>query len=165
MLLDDIATVLIANSVASSSGEGGWYLWKSHLPDSTYIANLAVAIIETGGYAPDASVELARPTFQLLTRGRSIMQVSTAYEEARAKAQEANDALHAYTPGQINEHHYVGIWAEQDAFFAGLDEGDRPMFSQNFRVQRSWGKTPHILVETGDALLQETGDYLQLDEA
>lgn len=136
-LLDDIGTALSTNSVASSSGESGWYLWKGHMPDSTYVADRAIAVLQTAGFAPDAATEVDRPAFQLLTRGPSIMQVSTAYELVEAKAQAAAAVLHAITPGAINGRHYVGVWAEQDPFFAGLDESDRVVFSQNFRVQRS----------------------------
>lgn len=137
-LLDDMATVLSTNAVASSSGSGvGWYLWKSRMPDSTQVADRAVALIETGGYAPEASVDVDKPGLWVRTRGAPITSSSSAYEEARTKAAEVQAALHAMQPGTVGTTHYVGVWAEQSAFFAGYDDSERPVFSQNFRVQVS----------------------------
>ena len=135
--LEEIKVQLSTNSVASSSGEGGWYIALGQLPDSTAVPDRIVALLQTGGGAPDAATEVDRPGLQVLTRGLSLMNNSTAYEEAEAKAQEVKRTLHAMTPGSLDGRHYVGIWAEQDPFFAGYDESDRPRFSQNFRVMRS----------------------------
>ena len=135
--LVELGDRLSSQDVASSSGKSGWYLALGQMPDSTAIADRVVALLQTGGFAPDAATEVDRPSFQVLTRGLSIMANSTAYEEAEAKAQAVKRALHALTPGSLGGRHYVGIWAEQDPFFAGYDESERPHFSQNFRVMRS----------------------------
>ena len=135
MLLDEIGGVLSTGGVASSSGP--FYLWLGQLPDSTVIPDRAVAILETGGYAPEARAELDRPTFQVLTRGAAVTAVSTAYEEARTKAEAVKTALHALAPGTYSGRHYGGVWAEQDPIHLGLDDSDRPLFSQNFRAMRS----------------------------
>ena len=141
-LLDEIGVRLSSQAVASSSGtvtgDETWRLALGFMPDSTLLGDTVVAVIETPGLAPDAATEIDRPGFQVLTRGESLIDTSTAYEAARAKAEEVKTALHAITPGSLGGgHHYTGIWAQQDPFFAGLDESDRPVFSQNFRAQRS----------------------------
>ena len=135
--LDEIASRLSSQGVASSSGEQGFFLVRGFLPDSTVLPNRLMAIIQTGGQAPDASVEIDRPGLQVLTRGQSLMTVSSAYQVAEAKAQAAKRALHALTPGSLDGRHYVGIWATQDPFFMGYDSEYRPLFSENFVTQRS----------------------------
>lgn len=141
-LLDEIGARLSSQGVASSSGEGSVEVWKlvlGHLPDSTQLGDTVVAVLESGGLAPDAATEVDRPTFQVITRGESLIDTSTAYQTARAKASCASSVLHAVAPGQLGAsgNHYTGIWAQQEPFFAGLDEKDRPMFSQNFLAMRS----------------------------
>ena len=136
-LLDELNGILSTAGVASSSGESGWYLALGLLPDSTVWPDKTVALIQTQGYAPEASVEIDKPSFQVLTRGESVMQTSTAYQVAEAKAYQVHTTLHAITPGAYSSRQYPGIWAEQTPFFLGFDESDRPVFSQNFRTMRS----------------------------
>jgi len=136
-LLDEIGAWLAAQSVASSSGEDGFFLGLGMMMDSTVLADRMIAVIETGGLAPDAATEVDRPGFQVITRGASTQSVSTAYPEAESKAEAASLALHAIAPGSLSGRHYVGIWATQSHFFLGYDEEGRPLFSQNFLAQRS----------------------------
>jgi hypothetical protein len=136
-LLDEVASRLSSQGVASSSGEDGFYLVRGWLPDSTALPDQMMAVIQTGGQAADAAVEIDRPGLQVLTRGQSLQTTSSAYQEAEAKAQAAKSALHAITPGSLDGRHYVGIWATQDPFFMGYDSEYRPLFSENFILQRS----------------------------
>jgi len=137
-LLAEIGAMLSTAGVASSSGESGWYLALSLLPDSTVWPDKTVAVIQGNpGYAPDAATEVDRPVFQVLTRGESPRTTSSAYQDCETKARAAYTALHAKTPGSYSSHHYTGIWAEQEPFFAGYDDSDRVIFSQNFRAMRS----------------------------
>ena len=136
-LVAEIGARLSTQGVASSSGEGGYYLGLGTLMDSTVLPDRMVAVIQTGGQAPDAATEVDRPGFQIITRGPSMMTESSAYPEAEAKAQAAKVALHGMTPGTLSGRHYVGIWATQDPFFIGYDDEYRPLFSENFVAQRS----------------------------
>lgn len=136
-LLPELGDKLSSQSVASSSGVGGWFISYGEMPDSTATADRMVALLQTGGFAPDAATEVDRPAMQLLVRGQSRTDASTAYEEAETKAQEVKGVLHGITPGTIDGRHYVGIWAEQDPFFGGYDENRRPVFVTNYRIQRS----------------------------
>ena len=137
MLLDEIGTRLDDQGIASSSGDDGWVLMKSMLPDSSALQNKIVALIETPGEAPDAYTELDKPHFQVLVRGDSIATVSSAYSVASAKADEIKRDLHAITPGSLSGRHYAGIWALQDPFLLEMDKSDRPVLVINFRAFRS----------------------------
>jgi hypothetical protein len=137
-ILPELGDKLSSQSVASSSGAGDFFLTYGEMPDSTAVASdRMVALLQTQGFAPDAATEVDRPAVQLLVRGQSRTDASTAYEEAEAKAQEAKRVLHGITPGDIGGRHYVGIWAEQDPFFGGYDERRRPVFVTNYRIERS----------------------------
>ena len=137
MLLDEIGNRLDDSGIASSSGDDGWVLMKSMLPDSSALQNKIVALIETPGEAPDAYTELDKPHFQVLVRGDSIATVSSAYSVASAKADEIKRDLHAITPGSLSGRHYAGIWALQDPFLLEMDKSDRPVLVINFRAFRS----------------------------
>lgn len=136
-ILDEIATRLDDQGIASSSGDDGWVLMKSMLPDSSALQDKMVALIEVLGEAPDAYTELDKPHFQVLVRGDPITTVSSSYEEARAKAEEIKIDLHAITPGSLSGRHYAGIWALQDPFLLEYDKSDRPVLQCDYRAFRS----------------------------
>ena len=136
-ILDEIATRLDDQGIASSSGDDGWVLTKSMLPDSSALQDKMVALIEVLGEAPDAYTELDRPHFQVLVRGDPITTVSSSYETARAKAEEIKIDLHAITPGSLSGRHYVGIWALHDPFLLEYDKSDRPVLVADYRAFRS----------------------------
>lgn len=136
--LDEVAAIIDANTTAAGTGSD-FPIFRSHLPDSTVLGDRAVALIHTEGFGDMARVEVGGPGLQVVTRGRSILQTSTAYEEAYAVAEAVRSSLHEYTGTSASSsgNHYVGIWSENGPFFAGFDETMRPLFSNNFRVQRS----------------------------
>ena len=71
-------------------------------------------------------------------RGLPYNQYSTGYPDAMAVAVAVKNALHGFTGlSSAGSHNYVGIWSENGPFFIGFDESKRPIFSANFRVQRS----------------------------
>lgn len=136
-LLDELGTVLSTQSIASSSGEGGWYLALSMMPDSTASPDRIVAVIPTPGTPPLATVELDEPGVQIRVRGQSYMSASTAFQEAWSKAEAAYTALHGLAPGTYSGRYYAGIWAEQSPFLLRYDENNRPEVAFNLRVYRS----------------------------
>lgn len=137
MLLDEIGDRLDAQGIASSSGDDGWVLMKSMLPDSSALQDKMVALIEVPGDAPDGYTELDRPHFQVLVRGDPITQVSSAYEEARAKAEEIKIDLHTLAPATLSGRYFPAMWALQDPFLLEYDASDRPVLSIDFRAFRS----------------------------
>lgn len=137
MILDEIATRLDDQGIASSSGDDGWVLMKSMLPDSSALQDKMVALIEVPGEAPDGYTELDRPHFQVLVRGDPITTVSDSYEQARAKAEEIKIDLHTLGPVTLSGRYFPAIWAMQDPFLLGYDKSDRPVLSIDFRAFRS----------------------------
>lgn len=137
MILDEIGTRLDDQGIASSSGDDGWVLMKSMLPDSSTLQDKIVALIEVLGEAPDGYTELDRPHFQVLVRGDPITQVSSSYEEARAKAEEIKIDLHTLAPITLSGRYFPAIWALQDPFLLEYDQNDRPVLSVDFRAFRS----------------------------
>ncbi len=137
MILDEIGTRLDDQGIASSSGDDGWVLMKSMLPDSSTLQDKIVALIEVLGEAPDGYTELDRPHFQVLVRGDPITQVSSSYEEARAKAEEIKIDLHTLAPVTLSGRYFPAMWALQDPFLLEYDQNDRPVLSVDFRAFRS----------------------------
>ena len=136
-LLDEIGTRLDDQGIASSSGDDGWVLMKSMLPDSSALQDKLVALIEVLGEPPDAYTELDKPHFQVLVRGDPITQVSSSYEEARAKAEEIKIDLHTLAPVTLSGRYYAALWVLQDPFLLEYDQNDRPVLSVDFRAFRS----------------------------
>lgn len=136
-MLQEIGTELDYKGIASTSGADGWFLMKSMLPDSSALPDKVVALIETPGEPPDARNDLDKPHFQVLVRGDSITTVSSAYEEASAKAKEIKRDLHRIGPATLRGRYYPAMWVLQDPFLLEYDKSDRPTFVMNIRAFRS----------------------------
>lgn len=136
-LLQEVGTHLAYDGLASSSGTDGWVLVKSMLPDSSTLQDKIVALIETPGEPPDAYTEVDKPHFQVVVRGDPITQVSSAYEEASAKAKEIKRNLHRAGPDTFRGRYFPALWALQDPFLLEMDQNDRPTFVMNMRAFRS----------------------------
>lgn len=144
MLLDEVGGYLAAQSLASSSGANGWVLYKGWLPDSTVLADKAVALIETGGMPPSPGrIEVEYPTFQVKVRGGVLMQSTGAYLAARTEAEAIKTALHGLGPVQLPSSSAASAWyyrdivALQSPAFVGMDAQQRPVFVCNYRADRS----------------------------
>jgi hypothetical protein len=131
-MLEEIGTILSTQSIASSSGVGGWLLALSIMPDSTAIQDRVVSIAQTAGGPSLATVELDESAFQVRVRG-------TVYDwtAAEAKAIEVYQALHGLTPGTYSGRHYAGVWAQQPPFLLEYDDSNRPHLVNNYRALRS----------------------------
>lgn len=131
-VLDDLGTPLA--SVASSSGANGYFLSRGMMPDSSVATDRMVALIEMGGSARILGPNLTDATVQVLVRGPQMTQVSSAYRDAQAVAQQAKHALHGFTATTVNGRYYVAIQAQQEPYSIGEDEVQRPLFSATYRV-------------------------------
>ena len=138
-LLDEIATWLTAGGIASTAGSTGWQLWKGAMPDSTAVGDRAVLVRQTGGLPPIWTLDIDQPSFQVVVRGARLTQVSSAYKEARAKAQSVRDRLHFQVGQAVADIAYPGILAVQEPTFAGDDLQQRPLFVCNYRAWRLAG--------------------------
>lgn len=136
-MLDDLGAKLAALGLASSSGAGNFVLVKSWLPDSCQLQDRAVALIEYGGEAPNPRAELDSPRVQVLVRGARLTQVSSAYREARDKAESIKLALHGLTTTSSSGRYYPGVLALQDPFLREYDAVRRPVIVCNYKVWRS----------------------------
>jgi len=142
MLLDDVATYIVAQStkftlLAGSAGN----LAKSKMMD-TITPDTTVALYETGGTATaqsfstgtGATVEYEQPGLQVLSR-------STNYQTARNNAQTIFTMLDGFTgtlptaTGPV----YLSIDANQSPFPVGPDANGRWLISLNFNIRKAIG--------------------------
>jgi hypothetical protein len=138
MLLDELNARFSAQLYASSSGSGSpaWYLWLGNMADSTAFPDRGVALLESGGPPEILNLRIDQPLFQVLVRGARTNQVSSAYEEAREKAEQIKFGLHMLTDATLSGVRYLQIQAEQEPFYIGNDANERPVFSCNYRAWR-----------------------------
>lgn len=136
--LDEISTILSGSTVAAEPGgstTSGWYMYKSHLPDSSTIPDKGIGLIETAGAGVEERVGLDNLGLELVIRGDPLNSTeSDPYATAQAKMTQARDVLSGYTGTTTTK--YVGIWCVNHTFF-GYDESWRPIFIANFRVKRA----------------------------
>lgn len=138
--LEEIEAIIVAGSTLVGDGTS-FPVFLGHMPDSTR-ANMpdrSVALLHNSGGPDYGRVEIERPALQVLTRGASIYDASTAYEEASSLAHDIKNVLHEFTgdSGLSGGKAYVGIWNMSGPFFLGFDDSMRPVFSNNFRILRS----------------------------
>ena len=93
-----------------------------------------ITVIDSGGFTPESGYTLDNPTVQILVRG-----AKDAYVSAWNKAQQIKVYLHNYSEAspQSDNSRIIGIWAMGDILFIEWDESNRPVFSINFRIQRT----------------------------
>ena len=135
MLLDEIATRLIAQSVgglpgstAASTSGTGWTIWSRQLgptPDQS------IAIVPTGGFQREDRAFVDRPTFQIVVRAGKDTSSSLETKVAAVDA-----ALNAFD-GTLSSRVYVDINRQGDYLWLGRDENGRPMYSLNYLAHRS----------------------------
>ena len=136
-MLTEVAQYIADANLAATSGSGtGWYLWKGGMPDSTAIPDRAVLVRNTGGPEPIWTLGIEQPAFQVVVRGARTVDVSSAYKEARAMAQDVRDRLHFTVGASLSGVAYPGILAEQEPFYMGEDLDQRPVFVCNYRAWR-----------------------------
>jgi hypothetical protein len=137
--LEEIEAIIVAGTTEAGDGTS-FPIFLGHMPDSTTagVPDRSVAVLASIGFPDYGRVEIEEPGLQVLVRGASITEVSTAYEEAASAAHSIKNALHGYTGKPVAEgKHYVGIWNQSGPFFIGHDESMRPVFSTNLRILRS----------------------------
>lgn len=141
--LQEIATIVQTGTSVAGTTHATWPMYRGHLPDSTLIGDRAVALLHAPGMGDmggaDADrCDIERPGLQVLVRGLSLSQYSSAYVEAEEVGRAVKNALHGFTGlSSAGGSRYVGIWNEGGPGFIGFDMSMRPMFSANLRVERS----------------------------
>jgi hypothetical protein len=137
--LEEIEAIIVAGTTHAGAGSD-FPIFLGHLPDSTVasVTDRAVGVIPTVGGPSMARVEIDEPGLQVVVRGASVYETSTAFEEAWGVAVEVRDSLHEFTGEPSSDGKLVvGIWNQSGPFLVGFDHSMRPVFSNNFRVMRS----------------------------
>ena len=128
-------SVDIKDMLASSAVGVGTFntdLFIGEEPTGVKTQDAVVTIFDTGGFAPEAMVDIHYPTVMVRIRG-----TKNGYLAAYTKAESIKTALHKLTKETWNSTLYIQILAQSDILFNGYDEKDRPVFSINFGIQRS----------------------------
>lgn len=141
-MLQEVATLIAAGSTAEA-GSTTWPVYGGGFYDVEGTLDRQVALIRGPGL-PDLGgtssgrAEVERPTLQVLVRGLKQNEASSAYEDAAELAVAVKNALHGHVGvSSSGGTHYVGIWHQNGPAWLGADESGRPVFSMNFRVERS----------------------------
>lgn len=123
----DVRDVLVSAGIATA-GTDLFIGFEPNTPDAT------VTLYDSGSTnAPDATIGLYYPLIQVRVRGTR----RTGYQVAYARISSIRDLLIIRPAGLINATWYVGFWATSDVLFLSYDDQKRPIFTCNFRTQRS----------------------------
>lgn len=124
----DIKNILVAEGI----GVLATSIFVGVIPDNSAVADIAIGILDSGGYAPTSDYVIDNPTVQIIVRG-----VPGGYAAAYNKAEEIKEVLHDLHNESYGEDRYLGIWAASDILFLEFDGMNRPLFSVNFEVLRT----------------------------
>ncbi len=119
-LIDDVASYLAAGGI----GTVGTDIFKSYKADNP---DAQVAVLDTGGPAPDAYLPIRNPTFQIYVR-------NTNYTAGRAKIDAVVSLLRAanFTSGST---YFYFVLALQEPGHLGVDDFGRDEFTVNFQCK------------------------------
>lgn len=131
MILDELATYLQGQGVASTSQSASWAVFKGFEPDTP---DKCISLFETGGNPNEQNVNtpVDRPTFQLRVRADDY-----GYSTGRAKIAAARTALELIGNSTLSTRRYVHVVAMSEPVSLGLDENQRPRWVQNYSAIRS----------------------------
>jgi len=131
IMLVDIAGRLQTAGIGTIGAATGWSIRVAEVPDKP---DTCISVFEYAGSPSDISLDGARdvsPGLQVRVRGER-----NKYITAREKAEAVALNLDGVGNTTINGMVYKYIFANHQPAFAGLDEAQRPWFSQNFRVSK-----------------------------
>jgi len=127
---DDIGTMLQNDGV----GVLGTTLRINKQPEGEPSSAPIVIIYDTGGTSPEATGKIFdKPTINIRVVG-----LDGGISAAITLAQTIKSALHQRTPETIGGARYMGIWQMGDILFVEYDEKNRPVFSLNFWIHRTY---------------------------
>jgi hypothetical protein len=133
VILDELATLLQTAGVGTISTT----LFKGQVPlDSpATVATPLVALLEIPGLPPLRAHDgqrIGQPVIQIVSRG-----APHGYAQARAKAQQAWDALDGVTNTTLSGVAYLQIQALQEPFLLKIDDSHRPFLVFSVRCMRA----------------------------
>lgn len=127
----DIAGFLATNAC----GTVGSSIFVTRLPDTpdqVILVSSQTSLSPVVSTGTSTFMNTDRPNIQVLIRA-NINQNSAGY----TLAEKVKNALHGKGPLTLNGTRYHSIFAISDIMELGVDEKLRPVFSVNFRVERS----------------------------
>jgi hypothetical protein len=104
-------------------------LFISRMPESP---DVCVALFDYSGLPPEPGYDYFYPSVQVRVRGNQ-----GGYQAAWTVAESIRDFLRDIHDETWNSTKYVHIWCQGDILSLGQDENNRPIFSINFRIQRT----------------------------
>ena len=129
IMLADIASRLQNGTIGTIGATTGWTIRVAEIPNAP---DTCVSLYEYAGLPSDLTLDGTRdvtPGLQVRVRGER-----NGYIAARQKAEAISVLLDGISNITINGTKYKYIFATQQPSFMGLDENQRPMWVQNFRV-------------------------------
>ncbi len=129
IMLAEIAAMLQTGGIGTLGATTGWTIRVAEIPDTP---NTCVTLYEYAGMPSDHTHDGTRdvmPGLQVRVRGDR-----NGYIAARDKAEAISVLLDGIGNTTIGTHVYKYIFSTQQPSFMGLDENQRPMWVQNFRI-------------------------------
>ena len=129
---DDILDMLIADALVTAAVTG--FTNKEPGENDLKDSNAYLMVYDTGGFDPEATGKnFDKPTINIRVKGKP-----GDYDGAVILIQGVKDSLHQRTPETINSTRYMGIWQVGEIAFVEYDPRNRPIFTANFRMHRSY---------------------------
>lgn len=131
MILDELATYLRSQGVASTSQSASWAVFEGFEPDTP---DKCISLFETGGDPNEQheATPIDRPTFQLRVRSDDY-----GYSTGRSKVAAARTSLELIGNTTLSGWRYIHVVAMSEPVSLGVDENQRPRWVQNYRAIRS----------------------------
>lgn len=124
-IAQDMAEFLVANGIGARGGDADWGVHVSREPVKP--VNV-VTVVNTGGAEPDTDDMDRQPTFLIRVRSKD-------YDTGWEKINDAFRLLIENDPIEVGSNEYL-VWATTDILPIGRDDGDRHLFTANFRSRK-----------------------------
>lgn len=128
----DIADMLVDDAVGAKADT----IWINKEPSDAAlkVPDAFLIIYDTGGFDPEATGKnFDKPTVNIRVKG-----ISGDYAGAQTMVQAVKASLHQRDPETKNSTRYMGIWQVGEIAFVEYDENNRPVFTANFRMHRTY---------------------------
>lgn len=121
-IIDDIADYLESEGI----GTVGDSIFKSYLPETAN--GVILAVLDTGGMAPDHYLPTHVPTFQIYIR-------ASGYSAGKSTLDAVRAALHRLTNETVGDTYFYYIFAISEGGHVGRSESGEDEFSINFQCK------------------------------
>lgn len=137
---EGIRDLLVAAQIGTFNATSGWSIVIGRFIDAP---NTQIAIVGTGGKAPNPKWNIDYPSVQVRVRGNN-----SGYVEARQKARDIKDLLLGLPSQDVNGDRWTAVNMIGDITQTGFDQKERPVFAVNFA----------LIIEPSVTGNRETGD-------